>query len=115
QSRRTQMLVAVILLWCWCAGAAVGSWIQLSATMGNNAGHILLLSDATVMVENQQFVSPAWFRLIPDNTGGYTNGTFTNMASMSYPRTFFASQVLQDGRVFIAGGEHPDNGQQLTN
>jgi hypothetical protein len=83
--------------------------------MGTNAGHMLLLSDATVMVENQTFTSPAWFRLVPDKTGGYANGTFTSMAPMSYPRTFFSSQLLQDGRVFIAGGEHPDNGPQLTN
>jgi hypothetical protein len=111
---KTQIAVAAACFTCSYAGA-VGSWIPLSNTMGTNAGHMLLLSDATVMVENQQFVSPAWFRLIPDNTGGYTNGTFTNMASMSYSRTFFSSQVLQDGRVFIAGGEHPDSGPQITN
>jgi hypothetical protein len=102
------------LLVSWQAGA-VGSWKPLVNTLGTgiNGGHMLLLSDATVMVQNG--TTPQWFRLTPDTNGGYVNGTWSNMAPMSYSRYLYASVVLQDGRVFIAGGEHPDNGPQKTN
>lgn len=40
-----------------------------------------------------------WFRLTPDSTGGYTNGTWTNLAPMGYNRFGYASVVLRDGRV----------------
>jgi hypothetical protein len=102
------------LLLPWHAGA-VGSWIPLSSTPpgGGRAHHMLLLSDATVMV--QQADSPSWFRLMPGSTGGYTNGIWTNdILSMNYGRRFYASDVLQDGRVFVAGGEYPTNGSQQT-
>src|SRR5690242_20689874 len=101
------------------AATAVGSWVPLthippSAIPGTNyGGHMILLSDATVMVQDRS--GPGWFRLVPDSTGGYTNGTWTNMASMRYSRDFYASVVLQDGRVLIAGGEHPNGGPQKTN
>lgn len=101
------------------AATAVGSWVPLthippSAIPGTNyGGHMILLSDATVMVQDRS--GPDWFRLVPDRTGGYTNGTWTNMASMRYSRDFYASVVLQDGRVLIAGGEHPNGGPQKTN
>lgn len=105
---------AAWLLLSWRAGA-VGSWIKVATTPpgGGAAGHMLLLSDATVMVQDGN--SSRWFRLMPDGTGGYTNGIWTNdILSSSYGRKFYASDVLQDGRVFIAGGEYPTNGAQQT-
>jgi hypothetical protein len=92
---------------------AVGSWTKLNQTNGNNLGHMLLLTDGTVMVQNG--TNAGWYRLIPDNTGSYVNGSWSNMASMSFGRQFYSSDVLQDGRVFIAGGEHPSDGNQGTN
>lgn len=47
-----------------------------------------------------------WYRLVPDLHGSYVNGTWTNMATMHYTRLDFASVVLQDGRVLVAGGEY---------
>src|SRR5579864_9139718 len=40
------------LLVSWQAGGAVGSWMALARTNDGAAGHMLLLSDATVMVQN---------------------------------------------------------------
>jgi hypothetical protein len=107
-------LAACGLLVSWEAGA-VGSWIPLTTPLGTNAGHMLLLSDATVMVQNG--ITSNWFRLTPGNTGGYTNGTWTNLASsMDFKREYYSSDVLPDGRVFIAGGENPiPNGPQSSN
>lgn len=103
-----QWLVLTFTAWellvCFEAGA-VGSWIPLlNKPSGTNAGHMLLLPDATVMV--QHGVTSNWYRLTPGSTGGYTNGTWTDISAMSTPRKFYSSVVLKDGRVFIAGGEH---------
>jgi len=98
---------------------AVGAWIPLAnipptTTPGTNyGGHMLLLSDATVMVQDR--TSPRWFRLTPATNGRYIDGSWSNMGPMSYSRDFYASVVLRDGRVLIAGGEHPTNGPQKTN
>ena len=68
---------------------------------------MLLLSDGTVIGNNG---ASNWYRLTPDSTGGYTNGSWsTNIAIMHYPRLYFASQVLTNGQVFIAGGEYSTN------
>lgn len=84
---------------------AVGSWIPLlNKVPGTNAGHMLLLSDGTVMV--QQGVTSNWFRLTPGSAGGYSNGTWSSLSPMSPPRKYYSSDVLPDGRVFIVGGEH---------
>lgn len=84
---------------------AVGSWIPLvNKPFGTNAGHMLLLSNGTAMV--QHGVTSNWFRLTPGSTGGYSNGTWGSLSSMSTARKFYSSDVLPDGRVFIVGGEH---------
>jgi hypothetical protein len=92
------------LLVCRQAGA-VGSWIPLlNKPPGTNAGHMLLLSDGTAMV--QQGVTSNWFRLTAGSTGGYSNGIWSSLAPMSASRKYYSSDVLPDGRVFIIGGEH---------
>ena len=97
-------LAAWGLLACQPAGA-VGSWIPLlNKPSGTNAGHMLLLSDGTVMV--QHGVTSNWFRLSPGSSGGYSNGIWSSRAPMSTPRKFYSSDVLPDGKVFIVGGEH---------
>jgi subtilisin-like proprotein convertase family protein len=52
----------------------------------------------------------AWFRLTPDIHGSYLNGTWSSLASMHDTRLYFSSQVLKDGRVFVAGGEYGTGG-----
>jgi len=57
-----------------------------------------------------------WFTLTPDNTGSYVNGTWKRMAPLplGYVPDAFASAVLADGRVVIAGGEYNHNLFSLT-
>ena len=43
----------------------------------------------------------------PDSHGSYVDGTWTRLASMHEPRLYYASAVLPDGDVFVAGGEYP--------
>jgi hypothetical protein len=68
---------------------------------------MLLLPDGTVMANANNDTSGAsgWYLLTPDASGHYYDGTWTALSSMHDTRLFFSSQVLTDGRVFIAGGE----------
>ena len=65
---------------------------------------MLLLSDGSVMVQGGS--GSSWYRLKPDIHGGYVNGTWTTLASMHDTRLYYSTQVLKDGRVFVAGGEY---------
>jgi hypothetical protein len=92
---------------------AVGSWTPLANLFTNSsgAGHMMLLSDGTVMVQNNG--GNYWARLSPDNHGHYVNGTWSALASMHDSRSFYSSQVLTDGRVFVAGAEYGNGGAQF--
>ncbi len=78
----------------------------------------LLLTDGTVMVQNcdgdgvtYPHTGDVW-KLTPDIYGNYINGTWSKLASLpiingqQYIPLYFASQVLNDGRVIYAGGEY---------
>jgi hypothetical protein len=84
---------------------AVGSWTPLTHTAPSSVDLMLLLSDGTVMAQ-QSGISSSWYRLTPDIHGSYVNGTWTTLAAMHDTRLYFSSDVLQDGRVFVAGGEY---------
>lgn len=83
-----------------------------------NGGTAFLLTDGTVMM--QEFsslslgvVSPTWatrrwWKLTPDHSGSYRNGSWSRLADSHVARTYFASGVLADGRVVVCGGEYSD-------
>lgn len=85
---------------------ATGSWQRLVHQPPFHTDTALLLTDGTVMVHQDS--SPSWWRLTPDNTGGYLNGTWSQLGSMrsTYGPLYFASAVLPDGRVIVEGGEY---------
>jgi hypothetical protein len=70
------------------------------------AANPLLLTDGTVIVQDAGCQD--WWRLTPDNTGSYANGTWTQIASLppGYAPLYHSSAVLPDGRVIIMGGEY---------
>jgi len=84
----------------------IGSWQRLTTQPPFQTDTAHLLTDGTVMVH--QYNSPKWWRLTPDNTGSYLNGTWTQLASMQsdFAPLYFASAVLPDGRVLVEGGEY---------
>src|SRR5262249_18350987 len=95
---------------------AGGTWTSLTNRAPDGIGPMMLLSDGTVMAQGGD-VSKSWYKLAPDSTGGYVNGTWSPLASMSTGRLYFASNVLQDGRVFLVGGEYsgPSGAQNFNN
>jgi Kelch motif len=78
-------------------------------------GLTFVLTDGTVLAQASNV--PYWYKLTPDNSGSYINGTWTQVASLpsGYQPDAFASSVLADGRVLITGGEYNSGAFTLTN
>src|ERR1700691_3022359 len=75
------------------------------------------MTDGTVIAQGDN-CSDFW-KLTPDNTGSYVNGTWTQLASLpsDYAPYAGASAVLADGRLLLEGGEYSQCGNvfALTN
>jgi hypothetical protein len=101
------MLIAVVTV-APLSTKAVGTWARLSRSAPEAVELMLLMPDGTVMAASQGGSSSGrgWFKLTPDSRGSYINGTWTTLASMHYTRLYYASDVLRDGRVFVAGAEY---------
>ena len=87
---------------------AGGTWTPLANSAPNTIALMLLLPDGTVMGADGGGAN--WYRLSPDIHGSYVNGTWTTLAPMHDTRLWFSSDVLTDGRVFVAGGEYGSGG-----
>jgi len=84
-----------------------GTWRSLTNQFpGNQPDTALLMTDGTVMMHD--FCASNWYRLTPDVTESYVNGTWNEMHAMasSYTPAYFASAVLPDGRLIVNGGEY---------
>lgn len=92
-----------------------GTWTPLQNQPSFAAAHVLLLTDGTVIC--QELETSNWHRLRPDKHGSYVNGTWEQIASLpsGYAPLYYASAVLADGRVVIAGGEFNFAGTGATN
>jgi len=73
------------------------------------------LTDGTVMA--QGYNDSDWWKLTPDNSGSYVNGTWTQLASLpsDYSPDANASAVLANGKLLIEGGEYNFGNFVLTN
>jgi hypothetical protein len=76
-------------------------------------GTMLLESDGSVLVHNEPDNNTtggtnAWWKLTPDASGNYADGTWSQIASMpaAYTPLYFASAILPDGRMIVEGGEY---------
>jgi len=86
-------------------------WVPLATlSPDTNAGVMLLLTDGTVICKTTSGggdgIGSIWDKLTPDIHGSYVNGTWSQIAPMNGTRLYFSSQILRDGRVYIAGGEY---------
>lgn len=97
------------------SSAAAQSVTPLKHQPPDGAQLTFQLTDGTVLA--QGYSDSDWWKLTPDNTGSYVNGTWTQVASLptGYSPEAFASAVLADGRLIISGGEYNFLNFTLTN
>jgi hypothetical protein len=97
-------------------------WTALKNVPNDSSGNLffpetmLLLPDGSVLTNDwaNQGQPQEWLRLVPDKTGSYVNGTWESVPNSICPHGLYASQVMTDGRVFIAGGEYPGPNSKLS-
>ena len=77
-------------------------------------GTVLCMAADASYTGSTGFSDPSVWKLTPDNTGSYANGTWSQVASMNHSRLYFGSSVLADGRLIVSGGEYAD-GSSLRN
>lgn len=70
----------------------------------------LLLTDGSAMMQSVNDAS-VFYKLSPDSSGGYLNGSWVRLASppVGYAPYAGAQAVLADGRVLFVGGEYNQN------
>lgn len=93
-----------------------GTWSGLAhAYPGDFPDTAVQLTDGTMLMHNG--CTQDWYKLTPDNTGSYQNGTWTKMAQMpaGYTPLYFASQVLPSGQLIVNGGEYLNCSAVWTN
>ncbi|MGB8769950.1 MAG: hypothetical protein WCC92_10065, partial [Candidatus Korobacteraceae bacterium] len=114
---RTFAFPAVMLLAAFTVASAQSPWQPLTNRATFPAGAMALLTDGTVLVHQEQSGAGNWYKLTPDNTGSYVNGTWTQIASLpaGYAPLYFSIAVLTDGRTIIEGGEYNNGSQDWTN
>jgi hypothetical protein len=96
--------------------AALGQTItQLKHQPPDGALLTFQMTDGTVVV--QGYGLSDWWKLTPDTSGSYVNGTWSQIASLpsGYSPDAFSSAVLGDGRLLIDGGEYNFGNFTLTN
>jgi hypothetical protein len=79
-----------------------GSWSPVEDAPFN-VGTVLLLTDG--MLFAQDISSANWWRLRPLVRGDYAGGVWAAATPARHQRLYFASSVLADGHVFVAGGK----------
>lgn len=87
-----------------------GTWQAVTTGPAGGLCNPLLLTDGSVMLAAGD--SPRWYKLTPDKSGHYEDGTWSRIGSLpvisgtQYAPLYHASAVLRDGRVLIMGGEY---------
>jgi hypothetical protein len=95
--------------------AQAQSWSALNNRAPFSASDAEQLTDGRILV--QAYYSGSYWTLTPDNTGSYVNGTWTQVATLppAYLPLYHTSEVLNFGRVVVAGGEYNFGSQDWTN
>jgi Kelch motif len=79
--------------------------LKNQAPSGPNGVQIMIQgTDGSILV--QSYDGQTWMKLTPDEKGSYVNGTWTTLGLEPVARLYFASQIMPDGRLFVAGGEY---------
>ncbi len=99
------LVFPVLLLGLTCVSQAQ-SITRLTHSAPDGVALSYQMTDGTVLAQGGN--DSDWWKLTPDITGSYVNGTWTQVASLpsGYAPDAEASAVLADGRLLIEGGEY---------
>ncbi len=86
-----------------------GTWTPLAHAAPSGLNSAVLLTNGQVLFQIAG-TSNRWATLTPTSTGSYINGTWANVASSTLTRLDDSTQVLQNGNVYVAGGEYGTGG-----
>ncbi len=78
---------------------------------------MVLLTDGSVLCRGDDSTAAGgrqWLRLTPSSTGTYVDGVWSVAAQSRNSRRYYASAVLANGAVLVAGGEESDGGADLN-
>ncbi len=103
--------MAAASLFIVAALSAQNTWTAVTNPVPNRSGGgLMLLSDGSVLCKSADGfpdnIGNMWLKLTPDMNGSYLNGTWSHIAPMHDSRLYFSSQLLKDGRLYVAGGEY---------
>lgn len=88
------------------AFGAVGTWSTVTNLPPVDCNPAAVLTDGSVLCERSDSFTPDWYKLTPDSSGSYQNGTWSQVASATYYHLDNPSAILNDGRYWVAGGEN---------
>lgn len=98
-------------------GGVGGTWQGLANSFPGSGfpDTAQVMTDGTVMMHDG--CTTDWYKLTPDNTGSYHNGTWTKAASMPSGDSplYFSSAILPDGKFIVEGGEYINCNAVWTN
>lgn len=89
--------------------AIAASWTPLTRLAPASIQILVQMTDGTILAQSYGNAQ-SWMKLTPDAFGSYVNGTWTTLAPALQAQLYFASQVLPDGRFWMAGGEYTGPG-----
>jgi hypothetical protein len=112
----SRLLSKTITLACFALAATLShaqTWTTLTNRPPAGVSLCLLLTDGAVICQ----AGAAWYKLTPNSSGSYLNGSWSAIASFpsGYVPDAYASAVLADGRVVAIGGEYIKNSFALSN
>ena len=83
---RSALIAAALFL--VASAAMAGSWTTLQNAAPGNVQLMLLLPDGTVMAA-ESGTSSNWYKLTPDTSGSYVNGTWSTLRPMASTRLWY--------------------------
>ena len=113
---RTKLIsqaLAIAGLVLFSSAAQAQTWTYITNLPPASLTNCMLLTDGGVMCQS----GSNWYKLTPDLTGSYLNGTWSTLASFpsGYNPDAYATAVLATGQVVVVGGEYNNGNFVLTN
>lgn len=109
--RRAARSLATVVLFSFSRLAGAATWTKIPIAP-STIQLMVQMTDGSILV--QSYNGQSWMKYTPDASGNYATGAWSSLAPGPVARLYFASQVLPDGRFWLAGGEYTGPGLQAN-